>query len=341
MTDDGITLYGIIKGEEPLDLGDVGIDGKRVYTLSFEGISAVISHLPKHWFQDPSKETLLRSLTTYQSVIEKVMQTHPAIIPIKFGNLLPREHTVRHVLKQGQRALLDSLREIRQKVEMDVVVLWPDINAVLTQIGETDEIKDLKQEAATNTENVSALQIKVGKRVKDLLDEKRQELQAEILTPLSSIAEEYRHHSLMDDSMILNAAFLLKREEASRLEDMVSGLDRRYEDRINFRIIGPLPFYSFQTFEIMTADYAALNHAREVLGLEQETTQKEIRENYWRLTKKYHPDKFPADSEIQKKYEAINQAYKLINDYCREPSCSFHENDVRNWIRVQKVENSG
>ena len=339
MTDDGITLYGIISGEKALDLGDVGIDGKRVYTIAFDSISAVISHLPKHWFRDPPKETLLKGLTTYQSVIEQVMKIQPSVIPIKFGSLLAREHTVRHVLKQGKQAILDSLKDIEHKVEMDVVALWPDINEVLREIGETDDIKALKREAAAaDPENVTALQIKTGKRVKTLLDEKRAALQAEMLTPLSSIAEKYCHHSLMDDSMILNTAFLLEKEKTARLEDIVSGLDRRYEDQINFRIIGPLPFYSFQTYTIRTADYNALEKARQILELDKETTQKGIRENYWRLTKKFHPDKSPGDSEVQKKFKKINQAYKLINDYCRDPSCSFHEKDVLSWISIERLD---
>ena len=114
-------------------------------------------------------------------------------------------------------------------------------------------------------------------------------------------------------------------------------LDRHFRNRINFRIVGPLPPYSFGIFEVTKVEFRALNEAREMLGLGEETTPLEIKEIYWDLTKKFHPDKFPGDPEAQKRFEKINKAYHVLIKYCQEDRCSFKEADVRGWMAVRPV----
>jgi len=245
------------------------------------------------------------------------------------------------IMERGKDRILECLKDMGNKIELDVVALWPDLKEVLGEIAKSDEVKALKEKAADQSEkDVLEMQIQAGKQVKALLDRKRESVKSVIMPPLLSMAEKHCVHALMDDSMIMNAAFLIQKDDAARLEGVVAGLDRRYEDRINFRIIGPLPPYSFRTFEIKTADYAPLDNARKLLQLEEETTQQEIRDHYWQLSKQFHPDKFPGDQDVQKHFEKINHAYKLVTDYCREPSCSFREKDIKEWVSVSVAGNS-
>jgi len=339
MTDDGRTIYGFIHGGKQRRFDNIGIDGREVYTLPFENISALVSSLPRKGFADLPKEALLQNLTVYQSVIEKVMTDHP-VIPVKFGTLLDGDEAVIGVLKRGKDRIAQSLLEMENKIELDVMALWPDLNAIMTEIGQSDEIKMIKENAAEQSEkDVLEMRINAGKMVKALLDQKRESLQSVIMPPLLDMAEKHCIHALMDDGMIMNAAFLIKRKDAARLEGVVAGLDRHFEDRINFRIIGPLPPYSFRTFEVKTVDYEQLDNARKLLQLEEETTQQEIRDKYWQLTKKFHPDKFPGDQDAQEYYEKINRAYTLVTDYCQDPSCSFREEDLKRWVDIRAVGN--
>ena len=337
MANDGRTIYGFVQGEESHSFGGIGIEGTEVYTLHHDNISALISSHGQTRLDDLPKETLLRNLTAYQSVIEQVM-TEQSVIPVKFGTFFERDETVIRILERGKEQISQCLKDMENKIELDVVVLWPDINVILAEIAQTDEIKALKEKAAEKPEKEALeMRIQVGKRVKALLDHKREAIQSVIMPPLLSMAEKHSLHNLMDDSMIMNAAFLIDKENAARLEGVVASLDRHYEDTLNFRMIGPLPPYSFRTFEVKTADYEQLNNARKLLGLEAQTTLHKIREHYWQLSKKFHPDKFPGDRDAQKHFEKINHAYKLVTDYCCETSCSFREEDVKNWTSLKAV----
>ena len=338
MTTEGKYIYGFVSTNESKNLGPIGIDQGEVYTLPYQNIAAVVSHLPYIRFDSLPRETLLRNLAVYQSVLEEVIK-HQNIIPIKFGTVVEGDDTIWRIMEKGYDQIHDSLRDTENKIELDVVALWGNLDAVLKEIGEEEEIKELKDKVASKPGNeVFEIKIRVGKRVKELLDNKRETYRAEVLEGLLKTAEEHRFHGLMDDSIIMNVAFLIQKDREDTLEGQIAQLDRAYENRVNFRIIGPLPPYSFRTFEIKRVDYAAIDEARRTLELGEETTIQEIREAYWQLTKKFHPDKLPGDLEAQKRFEKISKAYKLVNDYCKEDSCSFRESDVKNWLIVRPLE---
>ena len=39
-----------------------------------------------------------------------------------------------------------------------------------------------------------------------------------------------------------------------------------------------------------------------------------LRKSYYRLAKKYHPDKNPGDKEAEKKFKEITHAFEILND---------------------------
>jgi len=340
MTTEGKYIYGFINVNEPRNLGSIGIDQGEARILPYQDIAAVVSDLPLIQFDSLPKETLLRNLAVYQSVIEKVMRCHD-IIPMKFGTVVQGEVEVKRILENGYGQINRSLKEMENKIEIDVVALWSDLEMILKEIGEEDVIKTLKEEAASKPpDQIFQIKINVGKSVKESLDKKREECASIILKVLKKEAEDHYPHDVMDDSMIMNGAFLIIKDRYESFEEKVNQLDRHFQDRINFRIVGPLPPYSFSTFEVTKVGFRELNEAKEILGVGEETTPFEIKETYWDLTKKFHPDKFPGDPEAQKRFEKINKAFYVLSKYCQEGRCSFKEADVEGWIAVRAVEQS-
>ena len=58
----------------------------------------------------------------------------------------------------------------------------------------------------------------------------------------------------------------------------------------------------------MSNDYYSL------LGVRKDSTPEEIKKAYRRLAMQYHPDKNPGDSEAEKKFKAIAEAYETLSD---------------------------
>lgn len=338
MTGDGRYVYGFINTNEQKNLGFIGIEGGEVLTFPYQDISAVVSDLPLIQFSSLPKETLLRNLAVYQAVIERVMKSHK-IIPMKFGTVVQGEEELKRILKKGYGQINANLKEMENKIELDVAALWSDLGTALKEIGEEEDIKRFKEQATSKPpDQVFELKIKVGKMVKELLDKKREQTAAKILNILKKEVEGHRSHDVMDDSMIMNVAFLIKEEKEKLFELGVGELDKQYEGRINFRIVGPLPPYSFCTLEMERMEFGELNEAREILGLGEEATIAVINEAYREMSKKFHPDGNPGDKEAQKRFEKITKAYQMVSNYCQEDRCSFKKVDISEWIAVRPLE---
>ncbi|PAB58939.1 molecular chaperone DnaJ [Anaeromicrobium sediminis] len=52
----------------------------------------------------------------------------------------------------------------------------------------------------------------------------------------------------------------------------------------------------------------------EVLGIDRNVDEKELKRAYRKLAMKYHPDKNPGDKEAEEKFKEINEAYEVLSD---------------------------
>jgi DnaJ-class molecular chaperone len=77
------------------------------------------------------------------------------------------------------------------------------------------------------------------------------------------------------------------------------------------------------------ANFDEIEEARELLGLGEEATLKEIKKAYRTLAHRHHPDKLAeGDASESETMKRLNRAYKLLMDYCNEYKYSFREEDV-------------
>src|ERR1700716_1899502 len=52
----------------------------------------------------------------------------------------------------------------------------------------------------------------------------------------------------------------------------------------------------------------------ELLGVSRKAPQKEIRQAYRKLARKYHPDLNPGDKSAEEKFKQIQEAYDVLSD---------------------------
>ena len=221
---DGKYIYGFVSTNERQSLGFMGIDRGEVSIFPYEDIAAVVSDCEYKQFDSLSKEILLHNLAVYQAVIEKVMKGHH-IIPVKFGTMVEGEKELKRTLEEGYGQIKTNLKEMENKIELDVAALWSDFETILKEIGEEEGVRALKEEAATRSpEEVFEVKIKVGKLVKESLEKRKGECASLISDVLKGEAEDQRDHAIMDDSMIMNGAFLIHSDKQEIFEEKVEQL---------------------------------------------------------------------------------------------------------------------
>ena len=239
----------------------------------------------------------------------------------------------------------DVFNRITGKIEIDVVATWSDFNLILQEMGEKKEIKDLKAEIMTNSAGVSLDdRMKVGLMVKKALDKTKAEYALQIQDTLRKISRAVKNHDLIDDEMITNTAFLVDRARQEEFDGELEELDAGFDEKLNFRCIGPLPPYSFYTLEIKKMRFEKVDLARKLLDLNDTSTVDEIKKAYQRLAFSVHPDTNPKLPDAEEVFNNINRAYRVLLDYCQASKqtgvggrCSFNQEKFKENAILVKV----
>lgn len=261
-------IYGIIQANEKKSFGSIGLGDpkKEVYTVPYQDISAVISDSPIIAYDSMTKDRVVKDLFSHQWVIERIMKDH-TIIPMKFGTFVEKEEEVFEILKKGIKQLKKTLGLISNKIELDLVALW-NKEIIFKEIAGEREIKVLKEKIASDPADPQLDdRIKLGRMVEKSLKKKNLECAEEILGALKENAFDFCSHDTLDNIMILNSSFLLDRNGEIDFDKKLNELDEKYEKKINFRCVGPLPPYSFCTIEVKKLQFEDVDKARRLLGL--------------------------------------------------------------------------
>lgn len=311
-------IYGIINSNREKGFEPCGITAyEGVYAIPYQDISVVVSDSQFVDYTALSKDRVARYLLAHQQVIEKIMESH-TIIPMKHGTYAFNIREAEEILSKGYIMFKDIFRKINNKIEMDVVTTWSDLNSIIKEIGEEQDVKKLKEESMSKPEGVSAKdQIRIGSLIKNILDNKRERCALEIETELKDVSIDFRRHDLMDDRMIFNIAFLVDKNKKTEFERKLDELNAIFYEKINFRCVSPLPPYSFYTLEIKIVKNEDVDWAKKKLGILNDITSKdEIKRAYLRQALSTHPDKNPDEPCAEKEFDEVNKAYKILVDYC-------------------------
>ena len=336
---EGKYIYGIIQTNERKSFCSIGLNDpkKEVYTVPYQDISAVVSDSPIIAYDSMTKDRVVKDLFSHQWVIEKIMKDH-TIIPMKFGTFVEKEEEVFEILKKGLKQLKETLSLISNKIELDLVALW-NKEIIFKEIAGEREIKVLKEKIASDPADPQLNdRIKLGRMVEKSLKKKNLEYAEEILGALKEKAFDFCTHDTLDNIMILNSSFLLDRDGEKDFDKKLNELDEKYEKKINFRYVGPLPPYGFSTIEVKKWQFEDIDKARRLLGLGEEITPVEIKSAHRKLVFKYHPDKNPEGIPLDKEFNELTQAYKLLLEYCQSDLKT--QNTCRCSLRKENVENS-
>jgi len=236
---EGKYLYCIIGGDEGRNFGPIGIGdrGDMVYTIGYKNLSCVVSNTPM------TKYVLSReNLMAHERVIEKVMKDY-TVLPVRYCTIATSAEEVRNLLRKRYLEFKGLLKDMDNKVELGLKAFWKDINIIFQEIiDENREIKKLKEK--TSKQNY-AQKLGLGKRVKSLLEEKKEKERKQIINVLKGCAVDVREGKLVGDNMIINTAFLVDRSREREFDNHIEDLENTWGERVRFKYVGPVPPFNF------------------------------------------------------------------------------------------------
>lgn len=246
---EGVYVYCIIESGDHRTFGAIGIGGRadEVYTIHYRDLAAVVSRAPLVVY-DPTRENAL----THEHVQEVVMNEHGFTpVPMSFGTLFKTEEDTIEFLKDTYDALRDVLLKMKDKLEFGLKVNW-DRDEVLREIEEqNEEIRRLKAEIQTNTQSSTYFaRMQLGRLVEQALADKSDAYVRDIYDHLRDAAIASRSNKVIGDKMIMNAAFLVGREQSEHFDAKVHDIGKKFEGKLSFRYTGPWPPYNFVTIRL-------------------------------------------------------------------------------------------
>lgn len=363
----GKYIYGIINSDISESFGSFGSEvrgpvfppslsgvetklkpGDEVYAVSYRDVAAVLKNSEIRDYQHLLKDALARLLVSHQIVIEKIMSLGYTIVPMRLGTVASDENEVNGILKKGYDLIKDIIRRASNKIEIDVVSTWSDFASILIEVGEEEEIRELKNSLLVSPKGITADgQMKMGIMLKKALRRKKEECAFKIHSALRKISHDMRIHELMNDEMVVNTAFLIEKIRQEEFDGEIENLNAKFGEALNFRCVGPLPPYSFYSLEIKKMRFEEVDWARKKLMISDDSaTEQTIKKAYHSLAFCFHPDNNPNTPGIEKKFDEINRAYKILVDYreaCKQAGttggCSFDKEEFgRNsfWLKMRE-----
>jgi gas vesicle protein GvpL/GvpF len=239
-TSRGKYVYCIIEAADPLRFGPIGIgaDPSDVYTVHYRKLAAVVSDAPLEVL-DSTRENVL----AHERVNETVMREH-TVIPMSFGTIFKTREDIVELLRSAAEAFGDVLNKMQNKLEFGLKVLWDRDQAVREVENEDEDISRLKKEISGQKGPTYFARMQYGRLIDSALQSRSERYVADILEQLREVSVASRINKPIGDKMIMNAAFLISRDQESAFDAKVKSIAGRF-DKLTFKYTGPWPPYNF------------------------------------------------------------------------------------------------
>jgi hypothetical protein len=233
-------VYCIIRSTRSLRFGAIGMDEQwpDVYTVNYQDLAAIASDVPAAPI-DSTRENIL----AHERVNESVMRDH-TVIPMSFRTIFKTHEDIVELLRSAYDAFSDVLRKMEDKLEFGLKVLW-DRNEIVRLIEQEDEdIRKLKLEISSQKGSTYFARMQYGRMIDDALQQRSERYVSEFLQRLRDVSVASRVNRVIGDKMIMNAAFLVQREQEDAFDRRIKEIASAYE-KLTFKYTGPWPPYNF------------------------------------------------------------------------------------------------
>ena len=239
-TSRGKYVYCVIESGEPLRFGPIGIGAvpAEVYTVHYRRLAAVVSDAPLEVL-DSTRENVL----AHERVNETVMRDY-TVIPMSFGTIFKTREDIVELLRSAAEAFGDVLNKMQNKLEFGLKVLWDRDQAIGEVEKEDEDISRLKKEISGQKGPTYFARMQYGRLIDAALQTQSELYVGDILEQLREVSVASRINKPIGDKMIMNAAFLISRDQEQAFDTRVKSIAGRF-DKLTFKYTGPWPPYNF------------------------------------------------------------------------------------------------
>ncbi|RKD76238.1 gas vesicle protein GvpL/GvpF [Sinobaca qinghaiensis] len=237
----GVYLFCVIEADTPQEFGTITLLKKErdVYTVNRDGYAMVVADAPVDVYEPNRK-----NLKSHQDVVTKVMERYD-IIPMSFGNVLEGKKDV-HILMEKLKEQFDEIfPKIRNKFEVGLKIIGKK-EWLSEKVSQQPGMKELKSKAQSKPEDAAYYErMQLGESAHKFMIRLHEEFENEVFHPLADISDAAKSNEVINERMLLNAAFLLDKDQEEAFEKKLNEIYNKWMDSADFKYTGPWPAYNF------------------------------------------------------------------------------------------------
>jgi hypothetical protein len=237
-------VYGVTRSDVVLPDGLVGLYDAPVTTVADDGLAALVSGCPE------APTARRAELMAHARVLEQLVETE-TVLPMQFGMCMPDDQAVRHDLLATHRPQLgELLSQLDGTVQLTVKVVYREDDALRQVLHRNPALVRMRERLASIPADAAHFkQAEFGQQIAVELERMASRDGSGILATLAPLCLGYEEGRLLSPYHILNAAFLVRREQRARFDEAVGALAEQWNEVGTVRYLGPQPPYSFVDLE--------------------------------------------------------------------------------------------
>ena len=304
------TIYGIYSAdasETPTSGLEVVRVGALAALIGNESVSGGRIGLPSDAAQ------LTQILLEHQTAIHSLNAS--SILPCKLGANLPNRERVIELLELHEKTLLAELARLEDTAQINLAARW-NVQDEIARAAISEDVGAFRQELLERGTVTPEDQARIGMMIGTQLERERE--------TLLNLAVQCLRHSVLEvgnvgrggEDSAFNLALLVKRDQLEAMENAITELDAKLEDRITWRIGAPGPAFAFASLEIITPNTLDLDRARKTLGLPADSNNdvdgETLARTFKRLALERHPDRNPNNPNAADEMRDLAWARDLL-----------------------------
>jgi hypothetical protein len=241
MSGQGKYIYGIVEEPRPRRFSFMGVGEADVYTINHKRIAAIVSDTEFSEI-DPTRKNVHA-----HTVVQDELLREYTLLPMGFGMAAASEDEVQGLIEKNYEGLTSELNRLADMIEVELKLYW-DQETVIKEIqGENQELSRLKAKikASSSPAEIRNLMIEAGRLVENIVVDWKNRYAGMVYTVLEKLSDEAKMNNPVGLKNLLNASFLLEKSRESEFKEQVFKLDSKFQGKVNFKYVGPMPPYNF------------------------------------------------------------------------------------------------
>ena len=234
-------VYGFMRQEAGASATRGEHSGPPVTTVVHGEVCALVSEVP-----DENLALRRESALAHSQTLQRAFG-HGPVLPLRFGTVAADAAALeRDVLAPRQEELLGRLQALEGKAEMQVKATYleePLLRAILEsspQLAQTAARVRQQPAAASHFDRLA-----LGEAITQAVQARRDDDAQRLVTELRDLSLVVSLGELTHERDVVNASFLVAEDKLKEFDARVESISGQHGDRMKFKLIGPMPAYSF------------------------------------------------------------------------------------------------